>query len=1042
MARATFRLKGRVAVALLATGVTAVSCATTRSREPTATLQQAETPDSFGVGSGRDGDLAVAAAGTVLNSYAAVSAVNAGATQVTIGAVHGAAAGFVADDLVLLWHTTGVAAATSGDQTTVTLAGDVGAYELARVKSVAAGVLTLTNPLSGAARFATGSQVVRVPEYKTLTIGAGASVAPYPWDGSSGGIVVLFATVAIANAGAVQADAAGFRGGGIENAAIQTGCVSLNDWSNAVPVATCGGAHKGEGLFTAGYAIANAAAAGTGPAATYGRGNYANAGGGGDAHNAGGGGGGNAGVGGLGGRTWIGDLTAGVPRAVGGLGGAAVTYAFADHLVLGGGGGSGEENDMVGTSGGSGGGVVLLRVASLTGAGTVSATGGTVAAVAGNDGSGGGGAGGAVVIEAQAAASCSSASANGGKGGSGGTDPDGPGGGGAGGYVIVQAASGACPLSATGGANGTTPTGNALGPNYGATAGAAGATTPANGTGYAGPICTPAVLAANHCGGCVVDGDCPAAQPICDPTSNLCAPCNGDFGSAATHPCPTATPGRCATGGVNAGICVACLTSADCSNPTPVCSSANACAACNGDNGSAATSPCASAANPFCNTTTGACGTVCFTDIECGAASWCNNLAGAGACQPMVINGQPVPGGSCVTTVATRACVSTVCVASGALAGTCEACASDANCSGATPVCNPATATCVQCTTAEMSACTGATPVCDATKLTCAACNGDNGSAATLACPTTANPYCATAGTCGKCATNADCATGHAGTICGATTGACGATCMVDADCPMADWCTAAGVCTPKTANGQPVPAAAPINGTCTMATGARVCISGVCDTADNKCGYASGDGSCTAADAGADAGTGATVCRSLTCASSGPSSGKCACLADTDCSSTTPACDVGSGTCVQCTPANETACTAGTPTCNVAGHVCVAASSDAGADVASEGGVDAQTGDASDAQAVDASDAALVDASDAEAVDANETQVADASDATAANDAGTVAPPPSTTGGTIEGGGISCSMSSSPRAPEGGLLALTVVLGAGLLGAARRRRR
>jgi hypothetical protein len=696
MARATSRLSGGVAVAALGASILTPSCSATKPSEVTGRIAQAETPDTFGIGSGRDSDFTVPAAGTVLNSYAPITAVNAAATQLTIGTVHGGAAGFVADNLVLVWRTTGLIAATSGTQTAVALTGDVGAYELGRVKSVNGAILTLTNPLSSATRFAASSQVVRVPEYTTLTVGAGSSVAAYPWDGTSGGIVAVFATVAIANGGAIQADAAGFRGGGVENAAIQTGCVSFDDWSNAA--VNCGGAHKGEGLFPGAYAVANPAAAGAGPAATYGRGNYANAAGGGDAHNAGGGGGGNAGIGGLGGRTWIGDLAAGVPRAVGGLGGAAVTYSFATYLALGGGGGAGEENDMVGTNGGNGGGVVLLRAASLTGMGTVSAAGGGVTAVAGNDGSGGGGAGGAVVIEVSGAASCTLASASGGQGGSGGTDPDGPGGGGAGGYVLVEAASGVCAVKAAAGANGTTPTANLVGPAYGATAGAAGTTTAANGTGYAGTPCTQAVIAANTCGGCVLATDCPAGLPVCDPTSNLCAPCNGNFGSTATHSCPTAGAGVCvdADAGVDAGAgtCVGCATSADCTNPQPVCSSAAVCAPCNGDNGSGATSPCP-AATPNCNTTSGACGTTCFTDAECGAGNWCNNLADAGACQPKVANGQPVPGGSCVTAVAMRACVSSLCVATGGLAGTCEACASDTDCTAATPVCDPASATCV-----------------------------------------------------------------------------------------------------------------------------------------------------------------------------------------------------------------------------------------------------------------------------------------------------------------------------------------------------------
>jgi hypothetical protein len=535
--------------------------------------------------------------------------------------------------------------------------------------------------------------------------------------------------------------------------------------------------------------------------------------------------------------------------------------------------------------------------------------------------------------------------------------------------------------------------------------------------------------------GCTLDSQCAAGQ-WCNESASACT---ATLANGAAIPTDTAHTNPTLTGVCSAQAGALVCTSQVCDSADNECGYATGDGPCTTMNGATVCRSGACSANGTCEPAGG-----CNVDADCGTGNWCNNLAGAGACQPKVINGQPVPGGSCVTAVALRACVSAVCIASGALAGTCEACASDVNCAAPAPVCSLASATCVQCTTAEMGACTGATPVCDPTKLTCAACNGDNGSTATLACPTTADPYCAAAGTCGKCASNADCATGHAGTICGTTTGACGTTCAVDTDCPMADWCTAAGVCTPKTANGQPVPTPAPINGTCTMAIGARVCMSGVCDTADNKCGYASGDGNCTAADAGADAGTGAAVCRSLSCASTGPSSGKCACLVDTDCSGTTPACDAASGTCVQCTAANETACTAGTPTCDVVGQVCVAAASDAGADVASQGGVDAQSVDANDAAMVgnDASDAAVVDASDAEATNANDAQVADASDAAAAEDTGTVEPPPSTTGGTIEGGGLSCSMSRAPTAPGGGLLALPLVLFAGLLGSARRARR
>jgi MYXO-CTERM domain-containing protein len=63
-------------------------------------------------------------------------------------------------------------------------------------------------------------------------------------------------------------------------------------------------------------------------------------------------------------------------------------------------------------------------------------------------------------------------------------------------------------------------------------------------------------------------------------------------------------------------------------------------------------------------------------------------------------------------------------------------------------------------------------------------------------------------------------------------------------------------MCVPKLDNGQSLPNAPASVTTCSATVGMRVCKSGVCDTADNKCGYANGDGPCT--DGG--------VCRSGAC--------------------------------------------------------------------------------------------------------------------------------------------------------------------------------
>src|SRR6185312_8566960 len=94
--------------------------------------------------------------------------------------------------------------------------------------------------------------------------------------------------------------------------------------------------------------------------------------------------------------------------------------------------------------------------------------------------------------------------------------------------------------------------------------------------------------------------------------------------------------------------------------------------------------------------------------------------------------------------------------------------------------------------------------------------------------------------------------------------------CNVDADCTGGNWCNeSAHTCMPKLDNGTAIPTDGPhmgptLDGTCTDAASMLVCASGVCDTSDDKCGYANGDGPCTDTN-------GATVCRSTICAATGP---------------------------------------------------------------------------------------------------------------------------------------------------------------------------
>jgi hypothetical protein len=66
--------------------------------------------------------------------------------------------------------------------------------------------------------------------------------------------------------------------------------------------------------------------------------------------------------------------------------------------------------------------------------------------------------------------------------------------------------------------------------------------------------------------------------------------------------------------------------------------------------------------------------------------------------------------------------------------------------------------------------------------------------------------------------------------------------CNTDLDCPSNQWCVfASHACVAQLPNNASLDA----NHICNPVNGARVCLSGVCDVIDNKCGYANGDGPC-----------------------------------------------------------------------------------------------------------------------------------------------------------------------------------------------------
>lgn len=438
----------------------------------------------------------------VVNTYfpgpGADTTLSAGTTAVTFGTVRrGAAQPVAAGDLLLLMQMQGADIdATNTDSYGDGVAGGAGSgqltsnlyagrYEFVTVTAVTGAgsvtvrgqgaggglVNTYVNRAATATQGAARYQVIRVPQYGNLTLGA-APVTADAWDGTDGGVVVLDVAGTLNwNGGSVNVNALGFRGGagqGLGGVGTATGYTNL-DYRNLTAGATHG--NKGEGLAGTPRFVLDPVTStllDTGaegyPNGSRARGAPGNAGGGGtdgavnvNSQNSGGGGGANGGGGGQGGNSWSSKL------AIGGFGGKAAPASLS-ALFLGGGGGAGSRNNGSGvqSSGGAGGGIVIIRAGQSSGSGSVTANG-AAGLGADNDGAGGGGAGGTVIVmTGSGTLSGLTVTASGGNGGNAwpaqaaganNVNAHGPGGGGGGGIVYTNV-SGAS-VTAANGANGT-----------------------------------------------------------------------------------------------------------------------------------------------------------------------------------------------------------------------------------------------------------------------------------------------------------------------------------------------------------------------------------------------------------------------------------------------------------------------------------------------------------------------------------------------------------------------------------------------------------
>ena len=307
----------------------------------------------------------------------------------------------------------------------------------------------------------------------------------------------------------------------------------------------------------------------------------------------------------------------------------------------------------------------------------------------------------------------------------------------------------------------------------------------------------------------------------------------------------------------------------------------------------------------------------CNLDADCTGNNWCNEASHS--CTPKLANGSPIPSdplhtspvlnGVCTSAAAFLVCVSGVCdssdnicgyantdgpctIADGATVcrsgacsvnGTCEppgGCNLDADCPG-NNWCNEASHSC----TPKLA---NGSPIPSDPLHTSPVLNGVCTSAAAfLVC---VSGVCDSSDNiCGYANTDGPCTIADGATVC--RSGACSVNgtceqsggCNLDADCPGNNWCNEAShSCTPKLANGSPIPSdplhTSPVlNGVCTSAAAFLVCVSGVCDSSDNICGYANTDGPCTIAN-------GPTVCRSGSCSVNGTCEPPGGCNLDADC--------------------------------------------------------------------------------------------------------------------------------------------------------------
>ncbi|MCA9600606.1 MAG: hypothetical protein KC417_01205, partial [Myxococcales bacterium] len=267
---------------------------------------------------------------------------------------------------------------------------------------------------------------------------------------------------------------------------------------------------------------------------------------------------------------------------------------------------------------------------------------------------------------------------------------------------------------------------------------------------------------------CTTNGECDLGR--CDTgSSSVCVVCFDDHADTTTDDgcggaakfCNTAPAGH---------ACVECFDASLCDDTNDCTDDACAAGACTHTNNSDACDD-----GDLCTTADTCAGGACA-----GSAVNCDDGLG---CTTEMCNGAT---GSCAVSVGTGCAIEGACWTAGAtkpgntclecntalstvhwsVATGCTGCTSDADCSGATGVCDTGSGVCVQCLAGKTTACVGASPICSLAAAVCSACVSD----AECQARDSSAPVCAGSGACVECTSNAQC---NDDALCAVASGTC-----------------------------------------------------------------------------------------------------------------------------------------------------------------------------------------------------------------------------------------------------------------------------